>query len=138
MPVISIDPILDTIREGAFRLTGDAADFDPLLDMIGDAQFVLLGEASHGTREFYATRAELTKRLIEEKGFIAVAVEADWPDAYRANRYVRHASDDPNAERALADFQRFPTWMWRNTDVLAFIEWLRRRNAPLPPAARAG
>ena len=110
----------------------------PLLDRIGDAQFVLLGEASHGTHEFYAARARLTKRLIAEKGFVAVAVEADWPDAYRANRYVRGAGADPNADRALVDFQRFPTWMWRNTVVTEFLEWLRRRNDALPPKQRTG
>ena len=81
---------------------------DPLLGFIGDARFVLLGEASHGTHEFYRTRAEITKRLIEEKGFAAVAVEADWPDAYRINRYVRGASDDGEAVDALGDFERFP------------------------------
>src|SRR5579864_9402568 len=85
MSVVSIDPISDTIREAAWQITGDATDFDPLLDMIGDAPFVLLGEASHGTHEFYAIRAELTKRLIAEKNFVAVAVEADWPDSYRVN-----------------------------------------------------
>src|SRR5580765_7034739 len=106
MPVISIDPALDAIRETAFPITGDETDFDPLLDSIGDAQFVLLGEASHGTHEFYATRAELTKRLIVEKGFIAVAAEADWPDAFRVNRYVRRASGDRTAAEALADFER--------------------------------
>lgn len=132
MSVVSIPPISDSIREAAWRIAGDAADFDPLLDMIGDAPFVLLGEASHGTHEFYRTRAELTKRLIAERNFTAVAVEADWPDAYRVNRYVRGESNDLNAARSLADFQRFPTWMWRNLDVIGFLEWLREHNAALP------
>ena len=96
---------------------------------------MLLGEASHGTHEFYRERAEITKRLIEEKGFTAVAVEADWPDAYRVNRYVRGVSDDVDAVEALADFRRFPTWMWRNTDVVEFVEWLRAHNDALPPGA---
>jgi erythromycin esterase-like protein len=92
----------------------------------------LLGEASHGTHEFYRERAEITKRLIEEKGFSAVAVEADWPDAYRVNCYVRGVSDDFDAAEALADFRRFPTWMWRNTEVVEFVEWLRAHNDALP------
>src|SRR4051812_15819904 len=114
MPTVAADLLLESIRQTAVPITGAAEDFDPLLEFIGDSQFVLLGEASHGTHEFYQTRAALTKRLIEEKNFIAVAVEADWPDAYRVNRYVKHVSDDANAERALSGFQRFPTWMWRN------------------------
>jgi erythromycin esterase-like protein len=93
----------------------------------------LLGEASHGTHEFYRERAEITKRLIAEKNFTAVAVEADWPDAYRVNRYVCAASDDIDATEALADFRRFPTWMWRNTVVVEFIAWLRAHNEALPP-----
>jgi erythromycin esterase-like protein len=87
---------------------------------------VLIGEASHGTHEFYAARAVMTRRLIEEKGFRAVAVEADWPDAYRINRYVR--GGDATAEESLRGFERFPTWMWRNTAVLDFVEWLRGHN----------
>src|SRR5215469_7652826 len=132
MSAISIDPISESIRESARHITGEATDLEPLLDMIGDAPFVLIGEASHGTHEFYQTRAELTQRLIAEKKFTAVAVEADWPDTYRVNRYVQGESNDPNAARALADFQRFPTWMWRNLEVIAFIEWLREYNSALP------
>jgi erythromycin esterase-like protein len=95
----------------------------------------LLGEATHGTHEIYRERAEITKRLIKEKGFTAVAVEADWPDAFRVNRYVRGLSDDKNANEALGGFKRFPTWMWRNTVVIDFIEWLREYNASLPRTA---
>jgi erythromycin esterase-like protein len=102
---------------------------------IGEASFALLGEASHGTHEFYRERAEIAKRLIAEKSYAAVAVEADWPDAYRVNRYVRGVSDDVDAVEALADFRRFPTWMWRNTVVVEFIEWLRAHNASLPSSA---
>jgi erythromycin esterase-like protein len=101
---------------------------DRLLELVGDAHFVLLGEASHGTHEFYAERAEITQRLIIEKGFCAVAVEADWPDAYRVNRFVRGAGSDETAEEALRGFERFPSWMWRNTVVLDFVGWLRERN----------
>ena len=116
-------------------LTGDAHDYDALLEAIGDARIVLLGEASHGTHEFYAERAKITWRLILERGFHAVAVEADWPDAYRVNAYVRGRGDDRSADDALGGFKRFPTWMWRNRDVLAFVEWLREHNASRPNAA---
>jgi erythromycin esterase-like protein len=103
------------------------------MDLIGDARFVLMGEASHGTHEFYEQRAEITKRLIREKGFTAVAVEADWPDAYRVNRYVRGMNDDATSTEALAGFDRFPAWMWRNTVVVNFVDWLREYNHSLPP-----
>jgi erythromycin esterase-like protein len=105
---------------------------ETLFGMVGDAQLVLIvvliGEASHGTHDFYAARAEITRRLIEQRGFCGVAVEADWPDGYRVNRFLRDRSDDVTAEEALRGFQRFPTWMWRNTDVLDFVGWLREHN----------
>jgi erythromycin esterase-like protein len=119
---------IDAVREAAQPLGGASNDYDRLLDFIGDARFVLIGEATHGTHEFYRERAEITKRLIAEKSFSAVAVEADWPDAYRVNRYVRGVGTDPDANSALAGFQRFPTWMWRNADVLDFVGWLRAHN----------
>ncbi|HSP70582.1 MAG TPA: erythromycin esterase family protein [Bryobacteraceae bacterium] len=106
-----------------------------MLEYIRDAHFVLLGEASHGTHEFYQQRAQITKRLIQEKGFTAVAVEADWPDAYRVNKYVRGQGGDTDAVEALAGFKRFPAWMWRNADVLDFIGWLRAHNDSLPSGA---
>src|SRR6266851_3473606 len=127
--------LIKALRETANPLAGSARGYDPLIGRIGEARFALLGEASHGTHEFYYERAEITKRLITEKKFAAVAVEADWPDAYRVNRYVRGASDDVDAVEALADFRRFPTWMWRNTVVVEFIEWLRAYNDALPPGA---
>jgi erythromycin esterase-like protein len=102
---------------------------------IGEAHFVLLGAASHGTHEFYRERAQITERLIKEKGFTAVAVEANWPDAYRVNRFVRGASDDVDATGALADFKRFPSWMCRNTEVVEFVRALRVYNDALPPSA---
>lgn len=120
--------ILNAIRHSAHRLKGEPADFNPLLERVGNSRFVLLGEASHGTHEFYRLRAQITKRLIEEKGFNAVAMEADWPDAYRVNQYVRFESEDEDAIDALAGFQRFPSWMWRNADVLDFVGWLRNYN----------
>src|SRR5208337_1004909 len=132
------DAAAAALRAAASLLTGAAGDYDPLLARIGDASFVLLGEASHGTHEFYRERAEITKRLITEKNFTAVAVEGDWPDAYRVNRYVRGVSDDVDANEALAGFRRFPTWMWRNTEVVKFVEWLRARNDTRPAPAKAG
>ncbi|HEV8725607.1 MAG TPA: erythromycin esterase family protein [Candidatus Binatia bacterium] len=109
-------------------MTGAKDDYDSLLELIGDARFALIGEATHGTHDFYRERAQITKRLITEKGFSAVAVEADWPDAYRVNRYVRGIGIDPDANAALGGFKRFPTWMWRNADVLDFIGWLHAYN----------
>lgn len=103
--------------------------WEALEEIVGDARVVLIGESSHGTREFYEARAEITKWLIQEKGFCAVAAEADWPDAYRVNRYVRGHGDDGSADDALKGFQRFPSWMWRNTAVRDFVGWLRAHNA---------
>ncbi len=123
--------LIGAVRENSHPLTGASNDYDPLMKLIGDARFVLLGEASHGTHEFYAARAEITKRLIKEKGFTAVAVEADFPDAYRVNRYVRGVGQDADSNTALAGFKRFPTWMWRNADVLDFVGWLRAHNDAL-------
>jgi erythromycin esterase-like protein len=118
----------------AARPLATPADLSPLLDTIGDARFVLLGEATHGTAEFYAIRAELSKRLIEDKGFSFVAVEGDWPDCYRVNRYVKRLSDSgTSAWDVLHAFERWPTWMWANRQVADFVEWLsdynRRRDA---------
>ncbi len=108
---------------------GDNRDYDALIERARDARIVLIGEASHGTHEFYRDRAHITQRLVAELGFDAVAVEADWPDAYRINRYVRGESTDPNPESALGEFHRFPRWMWRNEVVRDFIAWLHDWNA---------
>jgi erythromycin esterase-like protein len=118
----------DVIRSAGIPTEEGVPSDEALFDLVGDAHFVLLGEASHGTGDFYAARAAMTRRLIEEKGFSAVAVEADWPDAYRVNSYVRGHGDDADAEEALRGFHRFPTWMWRNAAVLDFVGWLRERN----------
>jgi erythromycin esterase-like protein/predicted phosphoribosyltransferase len=125
--------------EAVRPLSGEASDYDDLVERAVAARFVLLGEASHGTQEFYRERAEITKRLIAEAGFTAVAVEADWPDAYRVNRFVRGGGDDADADSALSDFRRFPTWMWRNVEVAEFVTLLREYNDLLPEgAARVG
>jgi erythromycin esterase-like protein len=138
MPASTTVALADSVRDAAHPLTGSATDYDALLALIGEARVVLLGEASHGTHEFYRERARITRRLIKEKGFIAVAVEADWPDAYRVNRWVRDAGNDRTALEALGGFERFPRWMWRNRDVLEFVEWLRRHNDLQRPEARVG
>src|SRR6266699_4551048 len=126
------------LRAAAHALDGTERDHRPLLDQVGDALFLLLGEGSHGTHDFYHERAEITKRLIIEKGFSAVAVEADWPDAYRVNRFVRGDGDDRSADDALSGFERFPTWMWRNTVVLDFVEWLHHANSSRTEASKTG
>ena len=124
----------DVVQREAVPLRRDnLVDYDPLLASVCDARFVLIGEASHGTHEFYRERAQITKRLILEKGFLAVAVEADFPDANRLNHYVSCKGDDADAVEAMGGFQRFPAWMWRNADVLDFIGWLRSHNEDLPP-----
>jgi len=115
------------IRETAEQLEGiDTADLSPLLERMAGARVVLLGEATHGTREFYRMRARITRELVERHGFTIVAAEADWPDAARIDRYVRHLSPSSSP---LKPFARFPSWMWRNEEVRLFAEWLRQRNA---------
>ena len=111
------------------------ARLEPLLERIGGARVVLLGEATHGTSEFYRMRARITRELVERKGFSIVAVEADWPDAARIDHYVRHRETPPAEWKA---FTRFPEWMWRNTDVQAFVDWLHRYNMNRPYADRVG
>jgi erythromycin esterase-like protein len=100
----------------------------PLFNRIGNAKLVLLGEATHGTHEFYQTRFDLTKRLITEKGFNIIAVEADFPDAYRINKFIQGRDDGTTELEALSDFKRFPAWMWRNTVILEMIAWLKSYN----------
>lgn len=124
------------LERQAQPLPGFESDYDAIIQAVrGDASgntkekmFVLIGEATHGTAEFYRIRAEITRRLILEEGFDAIAVEADWPDAYRVNRYVSGQPNDTEADAALSDFERFPTWMWRNTEVQAFVKWLHDYN----------
>jgi erythromycin esterase-like protein len=127
--------IPELIRQAAEPLPGlDDLAFGAVADRFADARVVLLGEASHGTSEFYRARGAITRRLIEKHGFCCVAVEADWPDAASFDRYARGRPAAPNQE---PPFQRFPTWLWRNTDVAAFLEWLRGWNADRPAEKRA-
>jgi erythromycin esterase-like protein len=125
------------LRNDARMLDEQPHDYDALLAMAGERPFVLLGEATHGTREFYRMRAQITQRLIDEAGFDAVVVEGDWPDVYRINRYVQGLGED-TLDQAFEDFRRFPTWMWRNREVRDFVQWLRARNAGLPSVQRVG
>jgi len=111
----------------------EAPEFANAFDHFGDARIVLLGEATHGTHEFYAARAAITRRLIERHGFNIVAVEGDWPDIARIDNYVRHHAKRPHRGDP---FLRFPTWMWRNAEVLGFADWLRGHNAGVPKPAR--
>lgn len=131
-------PLLDGLRPHLRLLPHAAADDDLLLRQLGAARLALLGEATHGTHEFYAERVTLSQRLVVEHGFNAVVVEADWPDAWRVNRYIRGQSDDADASAALSGFERFPTWMWRNTVVRDFVEWLREHNRARPASQQVG
>lgn len=126
-----------TVRSLARRLDGRDTDYDALLGMALGRHFVLLGEATHGTREFYRMRAQITRRLIVEQGFDGVAVEGDWPDAWRVDRYVQGLGEN-DATSSLDDFERFPQWMWRNREVLEFVSWLHAHNASRAPPARVG
>ncbi|HJR59675.1 MAG TPA: erythromycin esterase family protein [Vicinamibacterales bacterium] len=129
---------LDIVRLSALWFEPTMDGFPPLMEAIGDARLVLIGEATHGTHDFYRARAELTKTLIADHGFDLVAVEADWPDAYRVNRWVLGASEEPGPEAALGDFTRFPRWMWRNADIVDFVTWLREHNRGRAVSERAG
>jgi len=132
------DATVDIVRRAARPFLGTADGLYALVEAIGDARVVLIGDCTHGTHELYRVRAELTKALIERRGFNIIAVEADWPDAYRVNRWVRGASDEHGPETALDDFTRFPRWMWRNRDVVEFVEWLHSENERRPVAQRTG
>jgi erythromycin esterase-like protein len=130
--------VADIVRRHATVLDPETAARQ-LLDAIDPGvSVVLIGEATHGTHEFYRLRADLTQALIRHRGFDLVAAEADWPDAYRVNRWGRLLGEDATAEEALGDFTRFPRWMWRNRDVVRFLRWLRAENEQRPADARAG
>ena len=137
-PSLRNDVLLRGLRQHLRPLPSAAAEEPLLVGLLSRARLALLGEASHGTHEFYAERAGLTQRLIRDHGFNAVVVEADWPDAWRVNRYIRGKSDDPDAQAALSGFERFPTWMWRNTVVRDFVEWLREYNHGRAPSQHVG
>src|SRR5205085_5739094 len=120
--------LIDQVRALA-RPLREPRDLDPLLERIGDAHYVLLGEASHGTAEYYTWRMRLSQRLIQEKGFSFIAVEGDWPDCYRVNRYIKNCPDSGgSAYEVLHAFDRWPTWMWANREIVELAEGWRRYN----------
>lgn len=128
---------VDAVRQVAVPLHPDS-DLKQVVDLVSDAKIVLIGEATHGTHEFYRARARLTRELIVSHGFNVVAAEADWPDAFRANHWVRGSGADASAVEALGDFTRFPRWMWRNMDVVRFLDWLRDHNQHHPLREQVG
>jgi erythromycin esterase len=130
--------IVNAIDKSSYRLQSKA-DLEPLFDRIGDARIVMLGEASHGTHEYYTWRAQISKRLIEEKGFNFIAVEGDWPDCYRLNRFIKgYETDYKSAFKVLHEFNRWPTWMWANWEIAALAEWMQKHNTGLPANKKAG
>src|SRR5688500_6032101 len=130
--------LAESVREHSHPLD-NSEDLTPLIERIGDARFVLLGEASHGTAEYYDWRRRISQRLVREKGFSFIAVEGDWPDCYRVNRYVKGTTRaDANAEEALHAFSRWPTWMWANREVVELAEWMHSHNDGQPRAKQAG
>ena len=132
----------DALRAAAQDLPRSPGPDHPLVRRLATASTVLIGEASHGTHEFYDLRAELTRTLVADHGFHAVAIEGDWPDAWEVHRYVTGRSDAADADAALSGFTRFPLWMWRNTVTADFVTWLRDHNArhpaDAPPVAFVG
>ena len=130
--------IANGIRQRALPLS-DASDLNPLMERIGNARYVLLGEATHGTSEFYTWRAKLSERLIREKSFSFIAVEGDWPDCYQVNRYVKsYLESGSSARDVLHAFERWPTWMWANREVVELAEWLHEHNRRLPSTRQVG
>lgn len=122
---------INAIRQWSYPLQSKAG-LQPLFDRISDARIVMLGEASHGTHEYYTWRAHISKRLIEEKGFNFIAVEGDWPDCYRLNRFIKgYNPAQKTAFVVLQAFKRWPTWMWANWEIVAFADWLQQHNTGL-------
>ncbi len=128
--------LIDLLNDAAEPLSENEDKYSSLLDKIGESRFVLIGEESHGTHEFYKARAEITQQLIKKKGFMAVAIEGDWPDAYRIHRYLQGVGDKNEWQQALSEFKRFPTWMWRNETLVTFLQWLRTYNDNLTPSTK--
>src|SRR5689334_22341137 len=124
---IRSDEAVEILKHSAIDIK-TAQDLDPLMDRIGDARIVMLGEASHGTHEYYIWRSRITKRLIQEKGFSFIAVEGDWPDCYRINRFIKGDATEEKAIDVVKQFRRWPTWMWANWEIVALTEWLYQYN----------
>jgi erythromycin esterase-like protein len=137
-PRLNVSEAVSAIKQQAYPL-GSQSDLQPLLDKIGDARIVMLGEASHGTHEYYTWRSYITKRLIKEKSFQFIAVEGDWPDCYRLNRFIKGLEySSKSAFRVLHEFNRWPAWMWANWEIVALADWLQQQNAVLPLNKRVG
>lgn len=138
MAVVPVGEVPEAVGAIARPIYGEN-ELDEIVELVAHKRLVLLGEASHGTHDFYDLRASITRRLITDHGFAAVAVEGDWPDALRADRYVRgQVTDDDSAEASLGSFERFPRWMWRNEDVERFLTWLHRHNGEVQADHRCG
>lgn len=128
---IDEEEAVGAIRQWAYPLT-DRDGLDPLFKRIGESRIVMLGEASHGTHEYYNWRSYISRRLIEEKGFNFIAVEGDWPDCYRLNRYIKNYPEGgKGAFNVLHSFNRWPTWMWANWEIVALADWLQQHNRTL-------
>jgi erythromycin esterase len=135
---LNADRIKSEIQKASHQLQ-NSSHLDPLMKEIADAKYVLLGEASHGTHEYYTWRTHISKRLIAEKNFSMIAVEGDWPDCYRLNRYVKGYPDSgKDAVEVLHAFNRWPTWMWANWEIVALAEWMRKHNKNLPANRKVG
>ncbi|MEO8961028.1 MAG: erythromycin esterase family protein [Ginsengibacter sp.] len=136
--ILNDEEVVNSISEHAYTLK-NKEDLQPLFDRIGDARIVMLGEASHGTHEYYTWRAHISKRLIEEKGFNFIAVEGDWPDCYRLNRYIKgYDTGHKSVLKVLEAFNRWPTWMWANWEIVALADWLKQHNKGLAADKRVG
>lgn len=132
------EKLIDLINDEADVLSLQGNDYSGLLDKIGDARFVLMGEATHGTHEFYQARIEISQALIKQKGFMAIAIEGDWPDTYRIHRYLKGQGQKDDWKSALTSFKRFPIWMWRNHTMGPFLQWLRAYNDALSSQPKIG
>jgi erythromycin esterase-like protein len=133
-----LNPLKEAIKKHAISFE-TTEDLDPIIEAIGDAKIVLLGEASHGTSEFYTVRAELSKRLIEEKGFTLIAVEGDWPSTQQVNRYIKgYTEEEKDVHSVLKSFNRWPTWMWSNEEIAEFVSWLKVHNEQKEASQKVG
>lgn len=137
-PDVNKREVVTAIQQWSYPLKSKA-DLKPLFDCIGNSRVVMLGEASHGTHEYYRWRTYISRKLIEEHGFSFIAVEGDWPDCYRLNRFVKgYDADNKSAFHVLHSFERWPTWMWANWEIIALADWMQQHNKPLPANRRAG
>ncbi|SEM53956.1 Erythromycin esterase homolog [Mesobacillus persicus] len=132
------DHLVQAIKRDATALNKEE-DYNLLLDQMSQAKYALLGESSHGTSEYYKTRAELSKRLITEKGYNFIVVEGDWPACQQVNRYIKgYDTTHKSAQEALTAFERWPTWMWSNEEMIDLVEWLKTYNEKLPTEQKVG